>query len=458
MAYTPPVNISVNLQTAVASALGFGTQLFVDAHAWFRERSRAYSSLTAAGEDFPTDSNAYKALQAAFAQSPRPASVKIGRRQSTTILAPQNVVNGTIYTVRVEVNDGDFVSASYTAVVPTDDAQAVCTALKTAIDAATAVAAHVTTAVVGTGANATLSIAATLPTDEYAISGLGNLGYAFTTTETAADCRANISIENDDYFFVTSSDHTEAFVLGMAAECEGLTKMFFTSSQNEACLAALAVPATDTLGKLFDLGYDNTATMYHQTADTTFPECAWVARWSTATPGTVAWFDKDLNGVAAATALNGGTTPKPLTDTQKNNLEARKSNFVHVYMGLKTVEGGKVVGNEWIDVMQSKYYIENQTAVDLFTLKYNQPKISLTDIGINQIKCTCQSTWSRFVETESQPNILEAARPYSLSFPRAKDVPQVDKANRVYNASATLYLAGAIKHTNVTINLTYSTS
>lgn len=459
MAYKDIVDVNVNLQTTAVKRAGFGTQLFVGAHAWFRERARSYSSLTAAATDIPTDSNEYKALEKVFAQNPQPQTVKIGRRESTVTLIPTGAVDSTTYSVKVEVNDGDFVVASYAATVPTDDEEAICTALKAAIDGDADVAAHVTTAVVGTGAAAVLTIVATAPaTDEYAVSSLTELTYTYATTEIAGDVLSAIEIYDDGFYFVTTHDHTETFVLAMAAAIETRKKLYFVSTQDELVLATLASPATDIFGKLFDLNYFRTITLYAQTADTTFPECAFVGRWSPSSPGTVLWAIKELSGVAAGTALNGGSTATLLSGTQKNNLVARSTNFIASDRGVSIVYGGKSVGGEWIDVLRSRDYIEDQTEAAIFNLKLNQPKVPFDDDGINLIKSVCTSTWDRFISTAGRPNILTNELPYITAFPAASEVSFADKQARTYNAAATLYLAGAIFLTTLDIDLTYLTA
>lgn len=459
MAYRDIAIVNVNLQTATAQGADFGTQLFIGAHARFRERVRTYTSLTAAATDFETTSNEYKALQAAFSQNPPPPQMKIGRMNSTTTLTPTGVADGSVHTVRVEVNEADFVLATFTAGA-VDTAETVATALKAAIDGNALVAAHVTTAVVGAGAAGTLTIVATTPaTDEYSISGLVGLTESYTTSETAADALSAIENVDDGFAFVTAYSHVEAFVLAMAAAIETRKKLYFVSSQDELVLATLATPATDIFGKLTDLNYLRTVTFYNQAADTTFPECAFIAKWSGTTPGTEQWSIKTLAGVASSTALNGGSTPVPLSATQKGNLDARNTNFIDTQRGLDIVYGGKVAAGtqEWIDVVRFRDYVEDQTEISLFNLKYNMQKVPYDNDGINSIQGACTTVWDRFTSRPGQPKGLVGEKPYTLSFPTAAQVSATDKTNREYKPSATLFLSGAITLTTLTINLTYPT-
>lgn len=456
MPYINPVISNVTKQTTGSVRQGFGTQMIIDAHAWYRERSRSYSSLVAAASDMPTSSNAYKALQSAFAQVPQPTAVKVGRRQATTTLTPLNVALDTVYTINVEVNEGDSVPVSYTA-GGADTAEVVATAIKTAIDAVAAVAAHVTATVVGVGAAAVLTIVAKTAVDEYAISGLGNLGVAFSTTESAADVKAAIDLQDSDYYFITSTDHTEAFVLAMGAAAQADMKNYAVAVQSEACLATLASPATDILGKLKDLGYENVQGYYAQDADTTFPECAIVANWSTTKPGTEEWYDKDILGVPEATALNGGTTAVKLSQTQKDNLVARNAGFMTTFKGSKILAGGKAFSGEWIDVVRFGHFIKARTEEVVFTYKVNQSKVPHSRVGYVNIRAVLRQELDQHVNADGNPQGLDETLPYRFTYVPGANVTLADKIDRTYTEELTLYLAGAIKNATININLAYLT-
>lgn len=455
MPYQDVATVNINLQTTAASQAGFGTQIFISPHAWFRERTRSYGGTTSVDADIPTTAKASKGLYTAFAQPIQPSVVKSGRVAAITTITPDDAVNGKVYTVKVEVNAGASVVATYTATVPTDTQESICTSLQAQIAGDAPVTARVTTTVVGTGAAAVLTIVAKAATDEYAISALAGVTASFVATETASQALTAIEVQDQDFYFVTASDHTETFVLAMAALIETRKKIYFVALKDETSLAVLASPATDTLGKLKDLNYLRTSAMYHQDADTIFPECGFVARWSTADAGTVAWFTKTISGVSSATALNGGTTASPLGLTQKNNLIARNVNFTETSKGVSVLYGGKVVGNEWIDVVRSKDFIEDRTEAAIFNLNLNSGKVPYDADGVASLESVCTTTWNRYISAVGRPNILDAQKPYEANFPLASSVSFNDKAARNYTASAVLYLAGAIRLTTININLTY---
>lgn len=74
------VTLTITRDTVGASRAGFGTPLYLSAYASFQERVRTYSSLAEVAEDFAvTTSPEYLFATAAFSQSPKPTSIKIGR-------------------------------------------------------------------------------------------------------------------------------------------------------------------------------------------------------------------------------------------------------------------------------------------------------------------------------------------------------------------------------------------
>lgn len=451
MALSEIVNVSISLDTAVTTSAGFGTSLFISSHSRFQERVRSYTSISSVEDDFISTDPAYIAAQSAFSQTPSPAVVKIGRRDSVTTLTPINVADGTVYNVTVTVNDGDSVTATYTAGA-LDDEEAVVTDLASDINGDAPVFAHVTATVVGTGASAVLEIAADTSADTFAVTDEENLTITNTSTEAAADVLGAIEDVDNDFYFVAAEDHTEAFVLAMAAAVEAREKIYFVSVAEAGAYAALVNPATDILGKLFDGGYFRTSGWYHHLADTNFPEMAFIAAVSPSTPGTKVWGNTRVAGFGPSQRV--GTTGD-LTFTEKTNVDSRNANFVSRVAGSNIMRTGKVAANEWIDVIRNRDYYKARLTEALQAKLISSPVIPYSDSGINEIRSVFNSVSDRLVSTETQPNILQETNPYTSNFPRRADVPLVDAQNRVLNASFQAFLAGAILVTNIEGSLTY---
>jgi len=444
-------NVSISLSTVAVSRQGFGIPLFIANTRSFNERVRTYTTIEAATADFLSGSDELAAATAFFSQIPAPKSVKIGRREADLILTPDTPALDDVYTVTVGDTDGDSVVVSVTAIA-LDDEEAIVDGLKAAIDGDPNVSVHVTTTKNGTGASATLTISPTLTSDAFNVASLLKLTPSFTSSEVAGDALAAVEAIDSDFYFVTAHDHTETFVLAMALAVEARSKMYFVSSAEQDSIAALAEPATDTLGKLFELNYFRTAGIYHQDADTKFTECAFVGKGAPYNPGTITWANQQLAGVSTS-ANSGGVK---LTATEQNNVVARECNFIQNVGGVDITRQGRVVAGEWIDVIRSRDLLEARLNEAYQNQLINAPKIPYTDSGINSLRSTASSVLSRYVTTETQANILEEVNPFTLDFPRARDVSFADKAARTFNGSFEAFLAGAIHVASVSGSLTYS--
>lgn len=257
--------------------------------------------------------------------------------------------------------------------------------------------------------------------------------------------------ENDDWFVLTTEEHTQADVLALAAYIEAIKKMYFVSTEEAPSIDSAydAGVTTDTAAKLIDLGYDNTVHYWHNLADTTFPECAFAGYNLPFVAGKATWAYLQLKGVAQALNTDGN----PLTTTQANNLLARNSNFSQKISGITVTREGKVVGGEWIDVIRGSMALEEDMEKSLFDLLINQQggKVPYDDSGLNLVRSVMQDSLNRFVDS----NFISGD--FKIFIPKASDIPFVDKTNRILqNVTFEAYLIGAIHTIKISGNITYS--
>ncbi len=439
MALQDIVNVSISLDTASVSRASFGTPIFIGEHNYFTERVRSYSDITDVALDFPADSNEYVAAQGFFSQSPAPSLIKIGRQDTdlVTITPAAATSIGQVYAVTVVGTDSSVNTVSFTTVTGNETAEDIATILVAALGAVAGVTITDTT-----GAY-TLAKSGT---EAFVVKDVTLSAITYTTTETAPEVLSACSLEDDGFYFVTAHDHTETFVLAMAAAVEAATKIYFVSNQEATSIATLAAPATDTLGKLTDFGYLRTSALFSHDADTNFPECAAVAIAAVSTPGTKVWGVNRISGVPVG---QNPTTGNVLNNTELNNLNDRNANFVVLIAGTNAYRTGKVSGNEWIDAIRNRDFMEARLTEGLQNKLIASPVVPYTDSGINEIRSTVTSVLNTMVSTSAASNILTESNSYTTSFPRAIDVPTVDKQNRVLNASFTATLAGAIQIVNI---------
>lgn len=413
MAITDIANVDISLQSIGVTRQGFGTPLFIDAHRYFEERVRAYSSLSGVAEDFPTTSASYRAAQQFFSNTPAPRTIKLGRREATAVVAVGVVAEGNVFSVTVNSGE-DTVTASYTA-ESGDTAADVVAALKTAIDASAPINAATVTTVVGS----TLEISATATFSFSVVAGT-NTSLTFTTTETAADVMTAITEEDNDFYFVTSSDKTETFVLALAADIEARVKLYFVATSATASYGTLAVPAAsgDILGKLKDAAYNRTVGMYAHNASTDHPECYFVGYNAPFDAGSVVW-----TNLVAALPVALSATGNVLTQTQQNNVDARNASFVRNEGGVNAIRGGKVASGEWIDNIRGRDNLQVDAKADITNLLLSQQggKLPYTNAGLNAVRSVLAGTLDRYVARGFiNPN-------YQISIP---DVTQISAAKK----------------------------
>lgn len=270
-----------------------------------------------------------------------------------------------------------------------------------------------------------------------------------------ADALLAIIDENNDWYIVTADVHTSADVLALAAAVEAMQKLYFVSTQDVVALeqidGATATATPDIAKQVADLNYSRTSTYYHQTADTTFPECAFAGHNLPFLAGAATWVNLQLNGVAEA--LNGDGNP--LTATDINNLSARNTSFSKTYADITITQGGKTASGEWIDIMRGVDALQDDMQKALFDLLINQKggKIPYDDNGLNQVRNVIESSLRRFVTRRFiQEN-------FTITIPKAIDISFADKQNRVLNnVTFEAFLVGAIHEINVLGNVTYETA
>lgn len=131
------VNISIAADATTASQAGFGTPLIAAFHTHWNDRVRAYGGLSELVTDgFRANELAYKLAAVMFAQSPRPATVKVGRRAlgftQVFVLTPNAPVDGSAAETYGAAIDG--LSARFTS-DGTPTVAEVCTGLAAAVNA-----------------------------------------------------------------------------------------------------------------------------------------------------------------------------------------------------------------------------------------------------------------------------------------------------------------------------------
>ncbi|MNH13781.1 hypothetical protein D3C79_733630 [compost metagenome] len=188
------------------------------------------------------------------------------------------------------------------------------------------------------------------------------------SVESWVDAIEAVQAVDDTWYVVTISSHLEADVLAVASAIEAKKKIFATSSSS---LDIKTTATTDTFSKLQAAAYQRTFGLWSATADTEYPECAWVGFQLQEQPGSNTWAYKTLSGV----------TVSRLSATEAKNIQDKNGSTYEFIGGLNTTVGAKMFGGEWIDVMIFVDWLEQRMKERLWSRMANSKKIPYTAAG-----------------------------------------------------------------------------
>jgi hypothetical protein len=457
MAYTPSVQSVTRLATTSVVGANLGATMFIASGFFTKNRTTNFGSFTEIRNDasISVNGNIYRAGLTFFSQVGAASPFYIGRRTADDItFTPTTLSNNKEYAFDIEVYDTTtLVGIEYTVSI-TSDATAtvdeIATSLYTEVNTTQAIPNL--TAVDNTGS-------VTLTPDagySFVISGTTtNLTESYTTTETAATVFGAVLDEaEDDFYFVAAEDHSETFVLAMAAQVEATAagdfpKQYHMSTSDANTLVALPDPAIDLLGKLKEGNYDRTAgTWSHQ--DDIFPELAPLAFMGALTPGQSTWKFLQLAGVEAARNL---VTDKTLTTAKQGYIKDRNASWIGLERGVAFSHGGTFASGEWIDVVRSADWINDQIEVRLLNLFLNKgasgDKIAFIDSDKQLVLGTINGVLSEAVTRKILSGYVPANIKVAPSF--------ADQATRTLDDIEWIgYLAGAVHFVLVDGTLTYA--
>lgn len=431
------VDVSISLNTASVPGGVFGIQLIAAPLASFPEAVRTYTEYDATNPDnLPL--NVLNAMAAAFSQTPHPNQVKIGRMAiAKAVIAPQDAVANAVYGMTI----GNTPVTVMAAANPTTTT--IATQLATAIN--TADAGVAATAVAGT-------VELTYDDEPVAITNFGRIEWGAITPSAAggavgADLSAMVAADTS-WYVLHLVERTKQRVLDAAAWAETQNRMFITAS-NEAGI--LEQVTTTDIGSLLK-PYFRTAWLYHGKADTEFADVAWAGRVLPLEAGSETWALKQLSAV----------TPDPLTPTQSITVFGKGGNTYERFAEtIAVTRPGKVAAGEWIDTIRFRDWLRSTIQTSMVSLVINRKgKIPYTDGGLQMLAANLAQSLREGQRTggiapdevDSNNNSVPG---FTITVPRASDVPANIKASRVAYLSFTGRLAGAIHVVEISGSLAY---
>jgi hypothetical protein len=293
-------------------------------------------------------------MQQAFSVGTPAVPIYAGRREVDDVTLTPVVEDNKTYSVTVQVLDeltgipSDVEIASFTAGVGTD-ADLIATGIDLAITA-------LTIAVTSTDNTGTVTVAPDAD-NQLILTAVDGFTQSYTVTEDAATCFSEITDENNkDYYFVTSEERDQVFVLALAAAVEATNgsypKQYRVSSSAIETLTAATDPATagDLLAFIKQGEFTRTAGEWHERSTEIFPELACCVKAGSFPAGTINWKFLQNTATVARHPIKG----RRLNTTEQGYIKDRNASWVGEELGLNFMHGGtNATGtSEFTDLVQ----------------------------------------------------------------------------------------------------------
>jgi len=436
MALEDLAQVVISTEGPALTQVGFGTLACAAYHTKNTDFSRTYTALSqVTGDGFATYDAAYRMVQRAFQQNPRPTSVKVIRLQTPCTqhvkFTPVSATNNTIYGYTV-----NYKGVSYDVTYTSDGTATVAeivTGLATAFEALdAAISGHATAAASDT--NTRSSITADTAGDIFYFSNwTKNLKFEDVTADPgiAADLDAIRAVDND-WYGLAIDQNANLVIQAAAGWAEAQTVL---AAFNTADSDAFDDTKTNDVGfQLKNISIGRSMVAFDLDTTAGYMGVAMLAERFPKDPGAAG-----AGGTFAFKTLVG-VSGDALTPTQQTNL--RNKNYVTYITtaGRNHTLDGKVAGGEFADVVRGLDWYRIRSEERIAALLLNNDKIPFTDRGISQV-------YGELRAQQLTAEDVELFRPGSTTLvaPKASDVAPNDRAARKltgFQGSATL--AGAI--------------
>lgn len=406
------VEVFITKNTQQIDITSFSIPMILSAHGQFPERARVYNSLTGVAEDFPTTSTTYIMAQRLFGQELVFPQIVIGRKDIDHDVVTVTALDATTYTLTI-----NSVAYSYTSGTGETEADIIA-GLYALIDEVAGVVAGV-----NVGGDE-LSIY----TDFTVIGDVNTVVTPVTSVETYSDALFAVQEENDDFYAVVIDSHDSAEVLAFAQTIEGLTKIFGTSTSDRQVLSA--VSTADIGSQLDDLNLERTFVIWSATADTQYPEAAWLHQMLEV-PGSNTWALKELALV----------TVSRLSETEVNVLNSKNVNYFRRVKGAAIIMNGQMAGGEFIDATVFLDWWKARVQEAVFFRMINSRKIPYTQQGATLIEAEIRNINAQGI---ANGGIADTPAP-TVQSPNVLAIPEAIRATRVMgDFIVTFRLSGAV--------------
>lgn len=288
---------------------------------------------------------------------------------------------------------------------------------------------------------------------------------AVTTAESAAQTMER-ALETSGWYVVCPAGVSDEVAQGattsdldvLAAFVETQEKMMI---YNEAKFFGAGTNGADkpSIGTT----YARTAGVYcKETSDQAIADVPAVNRYGMNAAFAAAWLAYQSGSETAAYKVLKTVAVAKLSGTERNALENANINFFQKVGNRNVTMFGKVLADEWMDIIRFRDWLKNDMQVRIVNLFLINPKIPFTDAGIalvrNAVFCSLKAGETNGGIARSEYNADGDEIPgFEINVPLAVDIPDSDKQARVLNGITwKARLAGAIHVAHITGTLAYS--
>lgn len=351
------VQIQITRESTPVATASFAIPMVLTTHTKFSERARTYTDIDGVAADFDSTDKAYIIAQRIFGQSgARVPSIVVGRRQVDEVTLTPVVANNATYTVTINGVDYTYLS----------DADATAAEITAGLDTAIGSPTGITV----TDNTGTLTVEVTTPGTAWSITTSSNLTQVnVTPTETWVEALDAVTLVNSVWYALVAETHVQADVEALAAAIQARRKIYGTSTQD----TTVPTSATTDIASFLDAGnYGRTFIVYLPTADTEYPEAAWIGSQLAYTPGSNDW---DFKRGALITVSN-------LTDTQRTFLRGKNCNMYTTVGGVDIFQDGNMADGLPIDEQILVDWLYARLQEGVFFRLINSLKVPMTNPGL----------------------------------------------------------------------------
>lgn len=411
------VQITLTKASTPVATASFQIPLVLSQFTNFSERYRAYTDMEEVAEDFDSTQAAYKIAAQLFGQTTvgaRPASVLIGRRQINTITLNPVVADNEDYTVTINGTDYTFNSGG--------------SATATSIGAGLDTAVGSLTGINFTSVAGVITVGVSTPGTAWSFAASENLTQTVTTpTETWVEAKDAVEQENDTWYALIAETHVQADVVALANSIQASRKIFGTSSSD----VVIPTNGTSDIAYVLDAqSASRTFGIYLPTADTQYPEAAWIGAQLSYTPGSNDWDYKRVTGV----------TVSNLSATQRVNLRNKNMNMYTTVHGVDIMQDGNMFDGAPIDEAIFIDWLYARLQEGIFFRIINSLKIPMTNTGLAIVEAEIRAV---LAQAEANGGIDAG---WTVTVPDVLDIPANLRAQRTAgNFVFKARLAGSVR-------------